>query len=136
MSVFHLSQDAKFREIVKIYRRVETLHPIASKMFESPELERMFWSSFTHDLSVIRRRSQNLADGEITAVQKAFEALMEEVDGNAAIEIYMDEILGLKAIPENDRARTLVRAIQTRDYILNRMSSVDFLHVTSWTLRY
>jgi len=124
MSVFQVSQDAKLREILKIYRRVETYHPIASEMFASRELERMFWNCLTHDLCVIRRRSQNLADGETTAVQKAFRVLMDEkADGMAAIEIYMDEILGLKIVPETDRAQTIALAIQTRDYILNRMCS-------------
>lgn len=129
MSVLQLSQDTKVREIVKIYHRVKTLHPIASEIFESPDLKCMFWNTLIHDLRVIRRRSQNLADGEITAVQKAFEVLMKgEADEIAAIEIYMDEIIGLKAIPERDRAKTLAQAIQTRANILNSMSSIHPHH--------
>ncbi len=137
MSVLQLSQDTKVREIVKIYRRVERLHPIASEMFESPELKCMFWNTLIHDLGVIRRRSLSLADGEITAVQKAFEVLMKrEADENAAIEIYMDEIIGLKAIPERGRAKTLAQAIQTRDNILNRMSSIHPHHGAPWRRLY
>jgi len=137
MSVLQLSQDTKFREIVKIYRRVKTLHPIASQLFESPELERLFRSNLTHDLSVIRQRSQSLSDGEITAVQKAFEVLMgEKADRNAAIEIYMDEILGLKAIAGADRAKTLSQATLTRGYILNRTSSIKPLYGTPRALPY
>lgn len=115
----------RFREILKIYRRVENLHPIATDICASSEFEQMFWNCLTHDLHVIRRRSQNLADGEITPVQKAFRILMEDkADGIAAIEIYMDDILGLKIVPEADRATTLAQALQTRNYVLNCMSNI------------
>lgn len=130
MSVFQVTQDAKLREIVREYRRVRMLHPLVSEMSASPELEQMFWNSLTHDLHVIRRRSQNLVDGEITAAQKAFRVLMDEIaDGNAAIELYLDEVLGLKVVPETERAQTLATALQTRDYILKSMS---IMNLRSW----
>jgi len=124
MSIPHANADAKVREIVRRYRPIEELHPVVSEMYDDPEFERMFWDCLAHDSLVIRRRSQNLADGEITAVQKAFRILMDDKkDGLAAIELYVDEIIGLEVVSETDRAQMLATTLQTRDYILNRTST-------------
>ena len=75
------------------------------------------------DLHVICQRSQILAHGEITAIQKAFAVLMEKKeDLIPAIELYVNEILGLRFVSELDRATTLNTMIQTRHSILSRTS--------------
>ena len=118
-----MSPEAKVRELIYRYRPIQVLHPIVAEMYDAPEFERMFWECLTHDLHIIRQRSQDLADGEITANQKAFRILMEgKDDGTAAIELYVNEIIGLEAVSENAKAQTLATALQTRDYILSRRS--------------
>jgi hypothetical protein len=107
-------------DYISAYRPLEVLHPLAANIYEDPELKRMFWNCLTYDLNVINRRSPNLADFKITAAQKAFSALMRnEKDSVAAIEIYMEEILGLKYVEDSDRTQALTATIQMRDYLLN-----------------
>lgn len=120
MSASPASSDAKVRDLVHRYRPIELLHPVVSEMYDAPEFERMFWDCLSHDLHVIRCRSQVLADGEITAAQKAFRILMDEKEsGVAAIELYVNELIGFDFVLETDRAQTLATALQTRDYILH-----------------
>ncbi|KAL2039963.1 hypothetical protein N7G274_007366 [Stereocaulon virgatum] len=107
-------------DYISTYRPLEVLQPSVAKICETPELERMFWDCLTYDLNVINRRSPNLADFEITAAQKAFSALSRnETDSVAAIELYMEEILGLKYVEDSDRAQTLTAIIHMRNYLLN-----------------
>ena len=119
--------DAEVRKIIRRYRTTKMLHPLVAEMHNVLEAECLFWGCLTHDLHVIQSRSQNLADGEITAAQKAFRILMDNKEhGVAAIELYVNEIIGLNVISEADRAQALATALQARDYILNRMSSLGF----------
>ena len=123
MSASCLSLDTKVRHIVNSCRSINLLHPVVSQLCQSPEFEQIFCSSLDHDLNVICQRSQNLANGEITAVQKAFTVLMEkEEDLFPAIGLYVDEILGLRFVSETDRAITLNNMIQTRHSIRDRTS--------------
>ena len=137
MSILLADLNAKVREIIDRYHPIQILHPVVSEMYDAPEFERMFWDCLVHDLQVIRRRSQSLADGEITVAQKAFRILMDENNGGiAAIELYVNEIIGLEIVPETDRAQALATALQTRDYILNGMCSHDSTygpHAASFT---
>lgn len=115
--------DAKERDIVNSYRSVNILHPVVAELCQSPESRQIFWSSLNQDLRVICQRSQVLVHGEITAFQKAFVVLMEKKEDHIrAVELYVDEILGLKFVPETDRATTLNAMIQTRHSILGRTS--------------
>ena len=121
-------------EILNRYRPVEILHPIVSKIYDTPELGRNFWECLTHDLQVISSRSQRLADGEITSAQKAFKILMDDTEyGLAAIKLYVDEILGLETVIMADREETLATVLKTRDYILNRMIVLVLCRYSFWT---
>ena len=112
------------RDIVKDFRCVNTLHPVVSELCQSPELKEIFWASLKQDLHVICQRSQTLAHGEITAIQKAFAVLMENKHLIPAVGLYVDEILGLKFISEEGRATTLATMIQTRQSVLGRTSII------------
>ena len=119
--------DFKVDDYINTYRPLEVLHPVVAKIYETPELKRMFWNCLTYDLNIINRRSPNLADFEITAAQKAFSALMgNEKDGVAAVEIYVEEILGLKFNEDSDRVRGLTTAIQMRNCMLHGISNSLF----------
>lgn len=117
-------QEAKVHGIIAHYRRAATtLHPLVADLSKTPELSRAFWRSFDHDLLVFSQRSQNLEDSEITAAQKAFVFLSKaKQDQLPAIELYVEEILGILTVAEAGKAQTLVSAIQTRDYAIERMS--------------
>ena len=121
MSASYLNLEIKVRDIVNSYRSINTLHPVVSELYQSPELKQIFWSSLNQDLHVICQRSQTLAHGEITAIQKAFAVLMEKKENFIpALELYVNEILGLKFVSETDRATILSTMIQTRHSILSR----------------
>ena len=123
MSASYLRLDIKVHDIINSYRSVNTLHPVVSDLCQSPDFKQIFWSSLNQDLHVICQRSQTLAHGEITAIQKAFAVLMEKKENIIpAIELYVDEILGLKFVSETDRARILNTMIQTRHSVLGRTS--------------
>lgn len=119
----HSCLDTKVCDIVNTSRFVTKLHPAVSQLCQSREFKRIFCNSLNHDLHVICQRSQVLAHGEVTAIQKAFAILMEkEEDLVPAVELYVDEILGLKFDSAPDRATTLKAMIQTRHSILSRTS--------------
>lgn len=123
MSASYSNLDAKVCDVINSCRSINTLHPVVTELCQSPEFEQIFWSSLNQDLHVICQRSQILAHGEITAIQKAFAVLMEKKEDHIrAIKLYVDEILGLKFISGADRAATLNVMIQTRHSILDRMS--------------
>lgn len=123
MSASYLNLEIKVHDIVTSYRSINILHPVVSELCQSPEFKQIFWSSLNQDLHVICQRSQTLAHGEITAIQKAFAVLMEnKEDFMPAVELYVNEILGLKFVSETDRATTLDTMIQTRHSILSRTS--------------
>ena len=117
--------DTNVDDVVDSYRSIKTLHPAISDLCQLPEFKKVFWSSLNQDLHVIRQRSQILAHGEITIIQKAFAILMQhEEDVISAIHLYVDEILGLKFVSEAEGATSLNAMIQTRHSIRGRTSSI------------
>lgn len=123
MSVSYSNLDTKVRDIVNNCRSVNVLHPVVSELCQSSEFRQMFWSTLNQDLHVICQRSQILAHGEVTVIQKAFAVLMEKTeDLIPAVELYVDEILGLKFVSGTHRTTSLNKMIQTRHSILDRTS--------------
>ena len=124
MSTSYLTLDAKVDDIVGSYRSIKTLHPALLDLCQLPEFKQIFWSSLNQDYHVICQRSQILAHGEITIIQKAFTILMQhEEDVISAIYLYVDEILGLKFVSGAEGATSLNAMIQTRHSIMGRTSS-------------
>ena len=143
MSISSSTQDANVRSIVNSYRSIEILHPIVTSLYESPELKQMFWDTLKHDLHVIHQRSQNLADSEITVIQKAFKHLMDnEEDEIPAVELYVEEILGLRFVSDTEKLQTVASAVEAKDSILSRafktpqLVSQKALQLTPWTSSY
>ena len=125
MSTSYSHLDTKVRDIVNSYHSVNTLHPVISELCQLPEFKQGFWDSLNQDLHVICQRSQLLVHGEVTVIQKAFAILMQKKeDIIPAIDLYVDEILGLKFVSETDRATALTTMIQTRRSILGRTSLI------------
>ena len=124
MSTSPPEPDARVRAILRLYRPIEVPHPLVADMYHAPESERMFWQCLGHDLNVIRGRSQDLHDCEITAAQKAFRILMDEpTSGLPAVQLYVDKLMGLEISSDTQSAQTLATAFETRDYFLSSMSS-------------
>lgn len=123
MSTSHSHLDTKVYDLVIKYRSVDTLHPTVSELCQLHEFKQIFWDSMNHDFHVICQRSQIIAHGEITIIQKAFAILMQQKeDIIPAIGLYVDEIIGLKLVSETERATTLNATIQTRQSILGTSS--------------
>lgn len=114
------NNDALVQDILSNYIGLEILHPVIQNMSEDPNFKAMFWKALGHDYAVIGNRSQDLSDCEITATQKAFKKLMDDKNHVAAVEIYVDEIIGINTVSENLKAQCLATAIQTRDHIMSR----------------
>ena len=111
-------------ELLRSYRQVDAVHPVLREMLRKPEYERMFWNILSHDLNVIRQRSQDLADSEITITQKALGILVEDkYYANAAMQLYVDEILGLGIVSERQKSQKFIAIIQTREHIMHRSSN-------------
>ena len=117
--------DTKVEDLVNSCRSVNTLHPAVSELCQLPNFKEIFWNSLNQDLHVVCQRSQSVAHGEITLIQKAFVVLMRmEEDIIPAINLYVDEILGLKFISATERATSLNTMVQTRHSILGRTSTI------------
>ena len=123
MSTPYLHLDTKMCDIVNSCRSVDTLHPVVAELCQLPEFKQNFWDVLNQELHVICQRSQILAHGEVTVIQKAFMVLMQNNgDIIPAIDLYVNEILGLKFVSETERATILSTIIQTRHSILERTS--------------
>lgn len=123
MSTARATAELKVKNLVSSYRSLRSYVPLLSEMLQPLEFRRLFWLSLKHDLFVLRQRSQDLADNEITITQRAFITLSEGGQYRVpSANIYMLEILGLGFIPN---AETINNAIQTRVSVLQRTISTS-----------
>lgn len=111
-------EEIRLNSIISQYRNVEVLHPVVARLCEVPAHRKIFHRALTHDLDIIHSRSPHLPDFEITIYQKALKILMERgEDKLGGIEIYVDEILGVKLSESADSLETLKIAVDARDLI-------------------
>ena len=113
-----LTKEAKLLEILSYYRPIEVLHSTVREMFESIAFKEHFNRILQHDLQVLRRRSQDLDDHEISLTQKAFVIMMEEEGQIPGVEIYVEEIIGLKVVEDKDKLQILKSSVKTRDLMV------------------
>lgn len=112
------SEEIRLNRIINNYRNIEILHPTVARLCDVPAQKKVFHKALTHDLDLIHSRSSHLPDFEITIYQKAFKTLMvREEDRIGGIEIYVDEILGLKLMRSADSLEMLKTAVDARDLI-------------------
>lgn len=115
--------ESRVQEMVTKYRKIKTLHPIVSRICESPQIQEILRKSLQHDLFLIRGRSSRLADHEISIAQKAYMLLMQHhEDRIGGIELYVQEIIGLHQVDATERLTCLQTAMKTRDIFLHRMN--------------
>lgn len=121
--------EARLTGLVANYSNIEILHPLVSELCQTPGYKRKFHKAVTHDLKVIAARSDDLADHEINVYQKAFKILMgKDEDRIGGIEVYVDEVLGLRFVGPADRTHTLRATIDIRSSI---QTGEQTLHITS-----
>lgn len=112
------TKEARLLEILSYYRPIESLHSTVEEMCTSSVFKEHFQKILQHDLGTIKRRSQDLDDHEISLAQKAFVILMDEGDHIAGIELYVDEIIGLRAAGDEDKMQILKSSVMTKDLIV------------------
>ena len=111
-------EETRLNRIINQYRNIEILHPVVARLCEVPAHRKVFHKALTHDLDIIHSRSLHLPNFEVTIYQKAFKILMDrEEDRIGGIEIYVDEILGLKLSESVDSLQMLRNAVDARDLI-------------------
>ena len=112
------SEEIRLNRIINNYRNIEILHPAVARLCEVPAQKEVFHKALTHDLDLIQTRSSHLPDFEMTIYQKALMTLMKrEEDLIGGIEIYVDEILGLKFFRSEDSLEMLKTAVNARDLV-------------------
>ncbi len=113
------SKESKLLEILNYYRPIEVLHSTVQDMCNSDVFKKHFQKVLQHDLEVLQQRSQELNDHEISSMQKAFVVLMEDGDHIAGIELYVEEIVGLKMVEDTDKLQILKSSAKTRDLLMD-----------------
>lgn len=112
------TKEARLLNMLSYYRPIEILHSTVEEMCTSSVFNEHFQKILQHDLRTIKRRSQDLDDHEISLAQKAFVILMDEGDHIAGIEIYVEEIIGLRDADDEDRMQILKSSVKTKDLIV------------------
>ncbi|KAL8938834.1 MAG: hypothetical protein Q9211_003023 [Gyalolechia sp. 1 TL-2023] len=96
------------------------MHPAVTILRRSQANDIMFQQAMTNDYKLLCNRSRNLEDYEINIYEAAFSKLMADMDTHVgAIHIYVEEILGLRAVSQPLKLRALTNAVRVRTMISN-----------------
>lgn len=115
--------ESSVQEMVTKYSKIKTLHPVVSRICEFPRNQDVLRKSLQHDLSLIRGRSSRLDDHEISIAQKAYMLLMRRPEDRlGGIELYVQEIIGLRHVEATESFTCLQTAMKTREIFLHRMN--------------
>lgn len=126
MSVPCSGFDNSVQAIATYYRTFTTFNPPLSSLLRSTEFHKIFWNSLEHDLFVVRQRSQDLAEHEITIIQKALVLLMNNSEDQiSAANLYADEILGVVYLPATAKSDALETAVRARALALECMCKIQ-----------
>lgn len=107
--------------IIDEYSSMTTIPPMIAVLRASPADDGVFQQVVSNDYRRLQERSANLEDHEINVFEAAFLTLMRDAATQAgALAIYVEEILGTKMVPENEKLQALKNAIQVRSLFLNR----------------
>ncbi|KAL8832231.1 MAG: hypothetical protein Q9191_000401 [Dirinaria sp. TL-2023a] len=82
--------------VISQYISTKKLHPLVDQL--SNDAMENFMLMLNHDVEVIKARSQDLDDHEITAAQKAFSLMVSQGNTPAAVAIYVQEVLGFNYV--------------------------------------
>ena len=113
--------ESRVLDLVSRYRAVHELHPLVSEMFSSEEFEGIFQDALKHEQYIISRRSQDLADNEITLAQKAFAMLSDDqADYYAATALWVEEVLGINVVPVENKPSILSAVVKAKSFTPDR----------------
>ena len=115
------SADHQVNSIIHKYGGISEIHPLIKALNKDDKSRLMLVAVIEHEYDFIRTRSQDLDDHEITAAQKAFANLLDD-NKDAAIHIYVEEILGLKITPDTEKASIIQSSIEIRAALLDGRS--------------
>ncbi|KAL8782453.1 MAG: hypothetical protein Q9213_005383 [Squamulea squamosa] len=106
--------------IVDEYSSVTTTPPMITILRSSSADDRVLQQVMSHDYHLLQTRSPDLEDHEINVFEAAFLTLMKNAATHpGALAIYVEEILGMKIIPNNQKLHELRNAIHVRTLLLN-----------------
>ncbi|KAI4187461.1 MAG: hypothetical protein LQ348_004070 [Seirophora lacunosa] len=111
----------RLTKLLKDYGSVETIHPAVTSLRQRSQADgRMLEQAMSGDYQTLLGRSSRLENFEINIFEAAFVRLMEDVKTHpGAIQIYVEELLGLKAITQPLKGRALSSAVKVRTMFLN-----------------
>ncbi|CAL8577119.1 hypothetical protein XPA_002965 [Xanthoria parietina] len=116
------SVNVHFRldRIVEEYSSMTTIPSIITVLRASPADDRVFQQLMSNDYRRLQQRSSDLEDHEINIFEAAFLRLMGDAANHpGALAIYVDEILGMKTLTDNEKLRTMKKAIHMQTLLLN-----------------
>ncbi|KAL8690532.1 MAG: hypothetical protein Q9218_004047 [Villophora microphyllina] len=117
--------DQRHAELVNEYMFIKTVHPTVTALQRSPVEYRMLEDAMSHQYKLLLRRSQNLADYEITVFEAAFISLMQEGKAHrGALSLFVEELLGLKMIAQHEKVEVLKAAVKVRTLFLTPTRSI------------
>ncbi|KAL9013866.1 MAG: hypothetical protein Q9173_001464 [Seirophora scorigena] len=111
----------RLTKLLKDYGSVETIHPAVTSLRQRSQADgRMLEQAMSGDYQTLLGRSSRLENFEINIFEAAFVRLMEDTKTHpGAIQIYVEELLGLKAITQPLKLRALSSAVKVRTMFLN-----------------
>ncbi|KAL8716492.1 MAG: hypothetical protein Q9225_006183 [Loekoesia sp. 1 TL-2023] len=110
----------RFAQLIEDYGSIKAIDPAVVTLRRSQANDLMFQQAMSNDYKLFSNRSSNLEDFEINIFEAAFLKLMEDMNTHAgAIQIYVEEILGLKTLAQPLRLRALTNAVRVRTMFLN-----------------
>lgn len=115
-----MEPERHVRELVSRYGAIEVLHPVVSELLRSSHHKAIFERCLEQERKLLRSRSGHLGNHEITIIQKAFMILIENTEHHAGgVELYVEEILGLKMFAAEEKREALQTVVNTRNLVLN-----------------
>ncbi|KAL8925781.1 MAG: hypothetical protein Q9208_003278 [Pyrenodesmia sp. 3 TL-2023] len=111
----------RLMQLIKDYAVIDTIHPaVVALRTWSPADNAMFEQAMSNDYKTILGRSSKLENFEVNIFEAAFVKLMESTKSHVgAIQIYVEELLGLKAVSKPSKNRALTSAVRVRTMFLN-----------------
>ncbi|KAL9019854.1 MAG: hypothetical protein Q9185_002903 [Variospora sp. 1 TL-2023] len=111
----------RLTKLLKDYGSVETVHPAVTSIRRRSEADgRMLEQAMSGDYQLLLGRSSRLENFEINIFEAAFVRLMEDTKTHpGAMQIYVEELLGLKVVAQPLKPRALSGAVKVRTMFMN-----------------
>lgn len=117
-----MESELRVGSLVNQLRTIKDFPPVVVLLRRSPADHQAFQQNLIHEYNVLRERSHRLRDHEMSIVQKAFVILMGDFSSRAgAIDLYLEEILGLKLVPIEDQVQSCQTSLKARNLVLHSM---------------